>query len=310
MEHGSVALLGFGELAVSLTVLLREHDRPTHVWRRERAPGDEEARSRARDLGVQLHTDLRDAVASSGLILSCVPGTAAYGVARDAAPHLAPGALFVDAASAPPQDKDRAREQIAATGADYVDAAVLGSVAALGMKVPWLVCGPGAHRFGALARSLGLDVTVLAAPAGAAARVKLLRSVYLKGRDALVAEMLLAAHAHGLVPEVVDSLGGPADQIAFPALAQRILRSTARHAGRRADELAAAADILNGAGVAPLAANGSVSRLRALAAPCVQMPGGPGENSVPSPADLIVIAESLGAPVSPADAAESPPPHP
>lgn len=273
MFRGPATVLGFGELGTCLVGLLRAHDVPTHVWRRPRLERAEAARGSARDLGALLHSDLAAAVTPSAVVFLCVPGTASLAVASEAAAHLQPGTLFVDAATAPPEEKQRTGQRVEAAGGAYVDAAITGSVAALGAQVPWLVAGPHVGRFVPVTTALDLRVTVLDAPVGAATRVKLLRSVYLKGRDALVTEMALAAHAYGLLPQVVGSIGGPAEQVEFGALAQRILRSTARHSGRRSAELQAAADVLRAAGVSPLAVQGALRRIRSLSAPGARAPG-------------------------------------
>ena len=81
-------------------------------------------------------------------------------------------------------------------------------------------------------------------PPGRASLVKLLRSVYMKGRDALILEMLVAARRHGVEDAVLQSIGGPGEQVPFPDLASRVVRSLALYADRRSAELAAAAELL------------------------------------------------------------------
>ena len=203
-------------------------------------------------------------MADADVVLSCVTGSASLALAEQAASAMTTGCLFVDAPSCAPEAKEEAARVIEASGCGYVDAAVLGSVAALGGDVPFLVAGTGAPRFSELSHDLGLTVTVLDGPAGKAARLKLIRSVFLKGRDALVVEMLLAAQREGVVDALVASIGGPAEQVTFDALAARICTSLTRHAGRRAEELQASADLLRQLDVEPAAVDGAVRRLRSL----------------------------------------------
>jgi 3-hydroxyisobutyrate dehydrogenase-like beta-hydroxyacid dehydrogenase len=207
-----------------------------------------------------LGAGLEEAVDGAQAVLACVPGEASLAVAERAAPALAPGAVYADLATATPDTKRRAA---AAVGDGYVDAAVLGAVAASGASVPILAAGPGARALEKL--DLGLVLTVVDGPAGAAARVKLLRSVYLKGRDALVAEMMTAARRHGLDDTVAGSIAGPGEEVSFTELADRVLRSLALHADRRAGELEASVELLEADGPAP-AARGAATSLRALAA--------------------------------------------
>lgn len=266
MQVESLSVLGFGQLGKAVVAAARGQDVPTLVWNRR---GSVQHMLHLQDevdaLGAGLVTDLRAAVEPASVVVSCVPGDVSLDLALRCAPLSRAGSLFADAASASPVAKEKAAEVMTVRRVDYVDAAVLGPVVALGPRVPWLVSGEGAERFASLAPSLGLCVSHLTGPAGQAARVKLIRSVYLKGRDALVAEMMLAAQAQGVVEAVVRSIGGPAEDVPFPRLTARILSSLVHHSERRAAELDASSRLLGELGVTPSAVDGAARRLRLLA---------------------------------------------
>jgi len=263
-----VAFIGFGSLAQTLAARLgqigtgevRAYARP-----RADAAAAEVLAQRLREAGAVGCDSIADAVRDTDVVIAAVPAGAAADVAAQAAPALARGALYVDPAPVPPADKERSAALVEAAGADYVDAAVLGTVLTEGHQVPLLVSGRGAGRFAQLGGELGLRVAVIEGPAGRATLVKLLRSVYLKGRDALVLEMLLAARAYGLDGTVVDSIAGAGEQVSFAALADRVLPSLALYAERRAQELAASADVVAKAGVDPIVTAAGAERLRRLA---------------------------------------------
>jgi 3-hydroxyisobutyrate dehydrogenase-like beta-hydroxyacid dehydrogenase len=261
MTDERFAFLGFGELAAALAATLAAAgvDRPV-AFSRPR-PG---IRERIESAGVGAVDTLAAATAEAGCVFACVPGAVAEEVARDAAASLRPGALYVDLATSPPQAKERAASAVAAARADYVDAAVLGTVVTSGGGVPILAAGSGAQRLAALVTPLGMTVTAIDAPPGAATRIKLLRSVYMKGRDALIAEMMLSARRHGVEDVVAASIAGPGEEVPFAQLAERVLASLALHAERRADELEDSRQVVEAAGVEPAATDGSIRRLRAL----------------------------------------------
>jgi 3-hydroxyisobutyrate dehydrogenase-like beta-hydroxyacid dehydrogenase len=267
-EIAAVAIVGFGELGEALARVLRDAGRaaPRAFNRPRAAPADADAlRRRMEAAGAEPAATLKSALAGAELVLVCVPGAASREIADRARAVLAPGALYADLATASGEDKETAAEVIAGAGGRYVDAAVLGAVAAAGARVPILAAGAGAFSFAEAGAGFGLAVTPLQAPAGAAARVKLLRSVYLKGRDALIAEMLLAARRHDVEQVVADSIQGPGEEVPFPALADRVLTSLALHAGRRADELRSSAALLRASGVEAAVTEGAVLRLQLLA---------------------------------------------
>ena len=122
---------------------------------------------------------------------------------------------------------------------------MLGTVETEGHSVPLLVSGPGAERFARTFEPLGFVVSTIDGPAGRSSLVKLLRSVYTKGRDALILEMLLAARRYGLEGVVLESFQGKGEGVPFPQLATRVLGSLALYADRRADELDACDEVLD-----------------------------------------------------------------
>jgi 3-hydroxyisobutyrate dehydrogenase-like beta-hydroxyacid dehydrogenase len=191
-----------------------------------------------------------------------VPGEASEEVAEQVLELVGSDVSFADLTAAPPEAKERA----ASRHALYVDGAVLGTVATSGHAVPIAAAGPAAERFRDLVAPAGLRVEVLhGAAAGTAARLKLIRSVYMKGRDALVLEMMLGARRLGVEDAVVRSIAGPGEQVPFSELSERVLRALAVHAGRRSQELESAAALLQELGVEPTMAEAGAHRLQWLA---------------------------------------------
>jgi 3-hydroxyisobutyrate dehydrogenase-like beta-hydroxyacid dehydrogenase len=244
-----VALIGFGELGGVLGAALEgAGGHELRVWSRSR-------------LG-----SLEEAVTGADLVISAVPGSASEEIADRVIRLLGRGACFADLTAAAPDPKERAARTAAARGVLYADGAVLGTVAASGHEVPIAAAGSGAEQLRDLTAGAGMSVEAIGGEAGRAAQLKLIRSVYMKGRDALVLEMMVAARRHGLEDEVARSIAGPGEGVPFTQLAERVLRALAIHADRRADELDASAALLREVGVEPLVTEASSERLRRLAA--------------------------------------------
>lgn len=241
------AIIGNGELGTTLAAGLAERGADVRVSSRRGRP-------------------IADVVPGAGVVLACVPVAAAADVLDAALPYLGSRAIYADPAPLAPASKAEAARVVEERGALYADVAVVGTAAADGYAVPLLVAGRGAVAFRDAARAAGLDVAVLDGPAGTAARVKLLRSVFLKGRDALVLEMLVAATRHGVEDALLESFRGAGEPVAFRDLATRIVCSLALHAERRADELALAEDLLREVAVEPVVASAARQRLERLAA--------------------------------------------
>jgi 3-hydroxyisobutyrate dehydrogenase-like beta-hydroxyacid dehydrogenase len=263
------AILGFGELGSALAgSLAAVPGSGLTVFTRARS-GDRAAQleESLRELGATAAGSAGEAVRGAEVVIAAVPGSASAEVFESCAAALEPATLYADLSSAAPRDKVRAAGRAAEGGVRYADAAVLGTVAAGGGAVPILASGDGAAVLRDLLAPAGIRVEAADAPAGHASTVKLLRSVYLKGRDALIAEMLAAAQRLGLVDAVIDSIASaPSEQGSFDELADRVLKALAVHAERRAGELELSGELVRGTGVEPLMAEAGAERLRRIAA--------------------------------------------
>lgn len=149
-----------------------------------------------------------EALDRADLVLSLVTADQALAVARDAAPHLAAGAIFCDMNSVAPETKRLAAAAIADAGGRYVDVAVMAPVYPDLARVPLLLSGPDAAEALARLERLGHHGRVLPGDTGAASTVKMLRSIMVKGMEALTAECPLAARKAGLADEIIASLAG------------------------------------------------------------------------------------------------------
>jgi 3-hydroxyisobutyrate dehydrogenase-like beta-hydroxyacid dehydrogenase len=261
-----ISFVGFGELGSSLAEgLARSGSHRLRAYIRGWPRASESYERRLAASGTIPCASLSEAVADAGVVLAAAPAIVSLQLAREAAAHLKRGTLYADLATASVADKLAAAEALRPQGVVYADAAVLGTVAVDGFRVPILVSGPGATAIRSLLEPDGFRVTEIAGPVGQAALVKLLRSAYLKGRDALIVQTLLAARRHGLKEVVAESLDRPGDRLPFDAIAARVLCSVALHAGRRAHELEQVGEVLREVGIDPALAQAGSQVLERIA---------------------------------------------
>ncbi len=202
------------------------------------------------------------ALADAEIILSLVTADQATPAALDAAQHIAPGALFCDMNSVSPGRKRVNAAAIEAAGARYVDVAVMAPVQPAALDVPLLISGPHGEDAAALLRSIGYTkIQNCGAAIGAASATKMVRSVMIKGVEALTAEMMLAADAAGVMQGVLASLGGDWAQKADYNLDRMLAHGT-----RRAAEMEEVAQTLRELGLEPLMTAGTIERQRVLGA--------------------------------------------
>ena len=182
-------------------------------------------------------TGLPAALAGADLVFCLVTADQALAAAEAAAPHLAAGALWLDGNSCSPGRKRAAAAVIEAAGAAYVDMAIMAPVHPAGHRVPLLLAGGRAGRAAARLRALGMRPEVAGAEVGAASTIKMLRSVMMKGLEALTAECVLAARRAGADGAVLASLQASDPGFDWAARSAYNLERMMVHGARRAAEM-------------------------------------------------------------------------
>jgi len=270
MAH-RIALIGFGEAAQAFAAAAGWNgDAAAFDIKTEAAETRDAKRADYARLGVAGCARAREALAGAPAVLSLVTADAALAAARENAGHLGAGALWFDMNSVAPETKRAAEAAIAAAGGRYVDAAVMAPVHPKRTSVPLLVSGPHAEAGAAALGDLGFrDVRCVGAHVGAASAIKMIRSVMVKGIEALTAECVLAAHRAGVVDEVLSSLGPD-----WATRADYNLERMLAHGLRRAAEMEESARTLEDLGVAPLMTRGTIARQRGLGALGIVPPEG------------------------------------
>ncbi len=254
-----VALIGFGEAGETFAVAGRWSDRAS-AW--DLLP---ERSAQAAHHGVKAAPSAAAALSNAAVVLSLVTADQALAAAADYAPLLAPGTLWCDMNSVAPETKRAAAKAVEAAGGRYVDVAVMAPVEK-GLAVPLLLAGANANAAQQTLEQLGfLSIRVVGDEVGRASAIKMIRSVMVKGLEALSDECAAAAEAAGVLGEVTASLDASEKTIGW---AERFAYNRERmetHGLRRAAEMEESAKTLLGLGVEPVMTRGTVQRQRAEA---------------------------------------------
>ena len=114
-------------------------------------------------------------------------------------------------------------------------------------------------------RAIGFTQTrVVGADVGQASAIKMIRSVIVKGIEALTAEAMLAADRAGVAAEVLASLDASDKAMPWAKRADYNLDRMIVHGLRRAEEMEEAARTLEDLGVEPAMTSGTARRQRAI----------------------------------------------
>jgi 3-hydroxyisobutyrate dehydrogenase-like beta-hydroxyacid dehydrogenase len=189
------------------------------------------------------------ALSEADWIISAVTADQSLIAARSLLPHLVQGQIVIDLNSVSPGRKRETAAEVTAAGGIYLDMAVMAPVHPRGHRTPVLLAGEEVDRLAKELAALGFDGRVVGEKPGAATAIKMVRSVFVKGLEAITVEALLAAEASGCFDEILASLSTSYPGLDLPKTAPYQFERTLRHGARRAAEMRESAATLDALGL-------------------------------------------------------------
>ena len=260
-----ISVIGFGEAGQAIASGLRESgiERiaawdilfPVEAGTKLKAAGE--------DMGIRLAASAAEAVSETDMIISAVTAASSYEAAESVAPHLKGNPYYLDINSVSPGRKQTTAALLGGR-ARYVDVAVIAPIHPKRHRTPLLLSGPNAEAVAPLLGELDMQLKIVGPKTGAAAAIKMIRSVMIKGLEALTLECFLAAHRAGIVDEVAESMKNNYPGIDFKEVADYNLERMASHGERRAAEMEESCATLRELGLDPLMTEGTVKRQREM----------------------------------------------
>jgi 3-hydroxyisobutyrate dehydrogenase-like beta-hydroxyacid dehydrogenase len=257
--------IGFGEAGQAIAAGLREAGAtqitawdilfPQHEGEQLKRAGE--------TIGVRCAASAADAVRGADIVVSAVTAASSVEAARSVKAHLAGRPFLLDINSVSPGRKQETARLIGAS-ARYVDVAVIAPIHPERHRTPMLLAGPHAATLLSPLGALGMRLSVAGAEVGAASAIKMVRSIIIKGIEALTLECFLAAARAGVVDEVAASLKNNYPGLDWSKIIPYNLERMARHGERRAAEMEEVAETLRELGVEPLMSNAAVKRQREM----------------------------------------------
>jgi 3-hydroxyisobutyrate dehydrogenase-like beta-hydroxyacid dehydrogenase len=243
-----IALIGFGEVGRRFAddlhrnpaLVLSTYD----ILREDSAKRGDYERA-ASERNVAASESARAACNGAHLVFSAVTAAAAEKVAVEAAGFLKSGQIFFDINSAAPGTKQRASAHLAASGADYVEGAVMAPVKKPGIRVSILAGGNRAEETAERLNPLGFNIRPVSTEIGHASATKLCRSIIIKGLEALLVDCAKASAHAGVQEDVFSSLKETFPSIDWHALAEDMKERVETHGKRRSEEMREAGEMLS-----------------------------------------------------------------
>jgi 3-hydroxyisobutyrate dehydrogenase-like beta-hydroxyacid dehydrogenase len=260
----SIGFVGFGEAGFHIAKGLGQpgisgiasYDINTNT------PGlGEKIRQRAEETNTRLVATNAELAESCEMIFSTVTANEAARAAEQNAPFLGPTHIYADLNSVSPGLKQSIARVIEATGARFVEVAMMAPVPPYGHRVPMLMGGGTAEEFSERLTPFGFSIEIAAREVGVASATKMFRSIIVKGMEALITECVLGASRYGAEPRVLASLAGSFPGIDWNKLADYMIGRVVVHGERRAREMEEVAETLRSLDIEPIMADAIARRM-------------------------------------------------
>ena len=208
---------------------------------------------------------IEHAIADADVVFSTVTADQALIAAENAGRHLTTDTLFLDCNSCAPDTKRAAAKIIAAAGGRYVDVAIMAPVHPMLHKVPMLLSGEHAGAALDALQELDMNASIAEGDLGTASSIKMMRSIVIKGLEALAVEFALAARKSGVDETVMASLEKSFPEFGWTRRTGYMLERVMTHGARRAAEMREVAKTIEQLGLGSPMVGATVTWQQAIA---------------------------------------------
>ena len=269
-----ITFIGFGEAARAFTDTLGADQQGLTLAAFDILDTPEMAAAMA-SRRVRQGTSPADAVAGADWVICAVTADQSLKAARSVLDHLVQGQVYIDINSVSPGRKVSTAEALEARGVGYLDMAVMAPVHPHGHRTPVLLAGRSACDLAAPLQEVGFVLDLIGDLPGEATAIKMVRSVFVKGLEAITVECALAASAAGVHDRVFASPERSYPNIDWPTHLAHSFERTLRHGTRRAAEMRESGATLDEMGlVGALAVQTAEVQARMGALPLIDLPQG------------------------------------
>ncbi|MCI5077052.1 NAD(P)-dependent oxidoreductase [Oricola sp.] len=247
-----IAFIGFGEAARAFTSSMPPlgNGRFTAYDIKQGTPAESGVVAAADELGVTLADGPVEAVRGADWVIAAVTAASSLEAAQSVEDGLAPGQIYVDINSVSAKRKQDTAALVRGRGARYVDMAVMAPVHPRGHKTPVLIAGDQQDDIVATLNQFDFSWRSVGEEVGAATSIKMIRSLFVKGLEAITVQAISAARQAGCYDEVYESLSGSFDMLGWPKFAEYEFERMMRHGVRRAAEMRESANSMRELGFA------------------------------------------------------------
>jgi 3-hydroxyisobutyrate dehydrogenase-like beta-hydroxyacid dehydrogenase len=248
-----IGIIGFGTVGNVLANIFNRADIPFAVYDvlMEDPSRKEMILSNAKKSNAPV-LDLPSLIEQSGYIISTVTTQVAEKVAGTCLPYLRQGKIYIDCNSTSPGIKINLLNIIKDSKADFVEGVILNAVNMGDTSLTMLLGGDKGRQIAELFQKAEIKAKFYSGEIGKASMFKMLRSVFSKGVEVLLLEMLVAAKRAGIENDMWKEITTFMDSKPFEEIGGTWIRSHATAYERRYYEMQQVIETLKELGIPPI----------------------------------------------------------
>jgi 3-hydroxyisobutyrate dehydrogenase-like beta-hydroxyacid dehydrogenase len=250
MEKERVGFIGFGEVGRIFAQEMKARGAEVHYYDIVEKKPEEWI----------LSLPMEELITTCDIILSTVATHTAIETAQKAAAYLNPGKTYADMNSTSASVKKQIADIIGRSGASFIEGAILSAVGETGPRASILVSGEKAEAFSKTMNQLGLiNLKYFSPRIGEASLVKMIRSVFSKGVECLLLEMLAAGKRAGVADYLWRDIVDFMTKNSFEKVAENWIKTHPLACERRYHEMVQVMETLQELRIDPIMTSGTMN---------------------------------------------------
>ncbi len=232
-----IGIVGFGEVGQIFAKGILEYNKHVYVYDILLEKNKKLIIDNINEIGVKPIDNIEELGQKCDLIFSLVNSSASIDVAKKISCKMKEDTIFIDLTTSTSKMKSESEEIITSKKGIYVDGAIMGTVVIDKNRVPLLIAGNNAEEIKTELESLGFKPQTINQPNGGAASIKMLRSIFMKGLEALILETMITAKQYEVSEEVLNSISKTIDNSSFTDFVNALITTHVIHKNRRHKEV-------------------------------------------------------------------------
>ncbi|MBA2762026.1 MAG: NAD(P)-dependent oxidoreductase [Segetibacter sp.] len=196
--------------------------------------------------------DLPSLIAQSTYVISTVTTQVAETVANKCLPYLRDSQYYIDCNSTSPGIKINIQNIIEASKADFIEGVILNAVNPGDATIEMLIGGGKGKEVVNFLQASNIKAKFYTEEVGKASMFKMLRSIFSKGVEVLLIEMLVSAKKAGIADDLWREITTFMDSKSFEQIGETWIKSHAVAYDRRFYEMKQVIETMNEIGVSPI----------------------------------------------------------